>query len=84
MVLYGDIGHHRLWRVPEHLRYIQIKRLYTVALNKAKVSVSSGLSHNVHGRTFALCNPFYVVKMLFINEKTHAFLALVCNNFLGA
>ena len=82
-MLYGNIVHHRLWRVSEHLCYIQVKRFYTVFLNKAKVSISCGLSYNVHGCTFALCNPFYVVKMLFINKKTHALLALVRNNFLG-
>ena len=82
-MLYSDIGHDCLWRVSKHLCYIKVERLYTVTLNKAKVSISCGMSHHVHGRTLSFCNLFHVVKMLFINEQSHAFLAFIGNNFFG-
>ncbi len=68
----------------EHLRYVKVKRLHTVALHKAEVCVSCGFAHHIHRGTLALGYLAHVLYVLLVDEQTHALLALVGYYLLGA
>ena len=84
MVLYGIVAHDGLWRVAEHLCYVEVERLHTVALAEREVGVASGLADHVERSTLTLSNAAYVLNVLFVDEQSHALLTLVGNDFLGA
>ena len=67
----------------EHLRHVEVERTYAVGLHKGKVSVAGGFAYHVHRGALALGNLAYVLQVFFLDEQTHAFLALVGNDFLG-
>ena len=67
----------------EHLGYVQIERLYAIALLEREVGIAGGLADNIHRGTLALGNLLYVFDVFLVNQQTHALLTLVGNDFLG-
>ena len=80
---HGLVHHDGLGRRSEHLLYGQVEGTYAVGLLEGEAVVACCLAHGVHGGTFALGNAAHMLYGLFVNEQTHALLALVGNDFLG-
>ena len=84
MALNGLVLHHCLWSVAEHLRYVEVERTFSIALNEREVSVAGRFADDIHRSTLAVGNLFHVVEVLFVDENAHALLRLVGNYLLGA
>ena len=67
----------------EHLCNIEVERAYAITLLKSEVSITRGLADNIERSALALGNGTNVIKMLFLDEQSHAFLTLVGNDFLA-
>ena len=78
------VAHHRLGRMTEHLGHVEVERLHAVALPEAEVGVARGAAHHIQRGTLTLGDALHMVEMLLVNEQSHALLALVGDNFLGA
>ena len=68
----------------KHLSNIQIKRPNTVCLLESKVSISGCFAYDIHRSAFAIGNLLNVCEMLLLDKQSHAFLALICYDFLSA
>ena len=66
----------------EHLGYVEVERLHTVALAEREVCIAGGLTDNIHRGTLALSYLLYIFNMLLVDEQSHALLTLVGNNLL--
>ena len=82
-MFYGFVYHHRLGRVAEHLRHIQVEGFHTVTLYKREMGIACGLTHYVHRGAFTFGNTTHMFNMFLVDEQAHAFLALVGDDFLG-
>ena len=83
MAFYRLIFHDGLGRMSKHLCHIQVKRFLSISLYEREVSVASGLTYHIQRCTLTFGNRLHVVKMLLVNEQSHALLTLVGNDFLG-
>ncbi len=68
----------------EHLSHVEVERLHTIGLFEAEVSVASCLAHHVHRSTLTVGNLLNLTDIFLVDEQSHAFLALVGDDFLGA
>ena len=82
VTLYGFVNHNGLWRVPEHLCYVEVEGFYAVALTEREVCVAGSLAYNIQRGTFTFGNLTYIVYMLLVDEQSHALLTLVGDNLL--
>ena len=83
MTLYGLVYHISLGRRAEHLVNGQVERTYAVGLLETEAVVAGRFAHHIHRGAFALGNLVYVFDGFFLNQQSHALLALVGNDFLG-
>ena len=83
VVLDGFVDHHGLGRVAEHLSHVEVERLHAVALHKAEVGIARSLTDDIQRGTLALSDLLHVLKVLFVDEQSHALLALVGDDLLG-
>ena len=67
----------------EHLGHVQVERLHAVSLLEAEMGVARSLSHYVHRCSLALGDALHVLYVFLVDEQSHAFLALVGDDFLG-
>ena len=81
---YSHVFHDGLRAGAEHLFYGEVERSYAVGLFEGEAMVAGGFAHGVHGSAFAVGDALHVFDGLFVDEESHAFLALVGNDFLGA
>ena len=81
---HGLIGHDGLGRVSKHLCHIQVERLHAIGLYEREVCVTSGLTHHIQRCALTLGDGLDVIQMSLVDEQSHALLALVGNDFLGA
>ena len=67
----------------KHLCHIQVERTNTIALLESKVSIACTLTYHIQWGAFTLSNLTHVLNVLLVDEKTHALLTLVGNDFLA-
>ena len=82
MSFHSFVLHYSLWRMTKHLCNIKVKGLHAIALHERKMCIPCGFAHNVQRSALTLCNFSHMLYVLFVNKKSHAFLAFVCNYFL--
>ena len=61
----------------EHLSHVEVERLHAVALHKAEVGVARSLTDDIQRGTLALSDLLHVLKVLLVDEQSHALLTLV-------
>ena len=84
MTLNGLVAHDGLRRVTEHLGHIEVEGLDAVGLLEREVGVAGGLADHIQRGTLALGNAAHMLDVLLVDEQSHALLALVGNDLLGA
>ncbi len=84
MTHHGLVGHNGFGGMSEHLGYVQVKRLLTIALYKTEVSITGCLTDDVHRSTFTVGNFPDMIQILLVNQQSHTLLALVADDLLGA
>ncbi len=79
---YGNIVHHSLGRVAEHVIHGQVDGFVAVAAVEYKAVVAGGFAHYIERGTLALSYGFDVGYFVGVNNHAHAFLAFVAYDFL--